>query len=715
MGIKDTIEDLRIDGVTESFIGRLALFIEGIEVTQAVQFYEADDHLTDPADRQANNALRLVANKPAWVRVYVRSIFGGSGITATLELRRRAAGFLFVPVTTLTPHGSSATSAPSLFGSDYATIRGSINNTVNFVIPADQMIGTLRFVVRVTMGSRTVERTLDASVTLRQTLRLAGVMIGYNGPASTAPNAPNLTLAAPTVTDLQNMSGTALALFPVQSTAQFRAAGNLTQTAPLQTATFPASGCGAPWDALHARVANVRTADGNQPGWIYYGLLPSGTPMGPVGGCGGGGVAVGPINQPATLAHEAGHAAGLQHAPSGGAPNPDPNFPAYEPYDPPNTPQGHDGEYGLDVNTGTVMSPAVFQDIMGYASPKWISPYHYGRLTNNASFTPTTVGMDHPWWKDLVWEELQIPRIPIPDPPPFERELELPVFPPTKRERVVSVVIRVEENVLREDEVAVVRTAAHPELPAAGATPYTVRLRDAEGTVIAEGAVVRLTTSASGCGGCAGASGRPPLRYVGQAFLPDVGPGAVLEIVQRGEAVWRREAPAEPPRIQLAEPRIDRRGGMTLRWESDASSFWLRWSPDGETWSAIETELTEPGLKLEAGRIPSGEGFLQVVAHDGFHSTESEPVRIAVPEQDPTLAILHPRDGYTYAAGEELRLWASATGGSGAEKLVWSVDGTDVADGSEAWVAFEPGEHTVAVSSGRARSEVTIAVAKPEA
>lgn len=36
----------------ESAIRRLALFISGIEVTQAVQFFQADRHLNDPADRQ---------------------------------------------------------------------------------------------------------------------------------------------------------------------------------------------------------------------------------------------------------------------------------------------------------------------------------------------------------------------------------------------------------------------------------------------------------------------------------------------------------------------------------------------------------------------------------------------------------------------------------------------------------------------------------------
>src|SRR5690606_37309487 len=150
--------------------------------------------------------------------------------------------------------------------------------------------------------------SIVVTVTLRQTLQLAGVMISYNGPSSSAPNAPNLTLAAPILADLQAMSGTALTLFPVQSIANFRTAGTLTLTNHLQDTTFPTSGCGVGWDALHGQVANARTADGNRPGWIYYGLLPAGVPMGPVGGCGGGGVAVGPISQSGTLAHEAGHA-----------------------------------------------------------------------------------------------------------------------------------------------------------------------------------------------------------------------------------------------------------------------------------------------------------------------------------------------------------------------------------------------------------------------
>jgi hypothetical protein len=66
------------------------IWIVGIEVTQAIQYYHSASHLTDPADRGADNSVRLIARKPAWVRVYVRTskIFRQiEGVTGTLVYR----------------------------------------------------------------------------------------------------------------------------------------------------------------------------------------------------------------------------------------------------------------------------------------------------------------------------------------------------------------------------------------------------------------------------------------------------------------------------------------------------------------------------------------------------------------------------------------------------------------------------------------------------
>ena len=59
--------------LTEMDARRLyGLHIEGIEVTQSIQHYRSEAHLT-AAGRGPDNTIRLIAGKPAWVRVYIRS------------------------------------------------------------------------------------------------------------------------------------------------------------------------------------------------------------------------------------------------------------------------------------------------------------------------------------------------------------------------------------------------------------------------------------------------------------------------------------------------------------------------------------------------------------------------------------------------------------------------------------------------------------------
>lgn len=678
----------------------LGLSVYGIEVTQAIQCFASDQHLTDPQDRGADNSCRLVAGKPAWIRVYVRSLAGAGPISATLEVQRRFMGFKWPTVTTLQPDPSCLKTVPPSSTTSYADTRSNLNHTVNFVMPASEMIGTLRLIARVEAGVHAAEASCQVDVTLRQTLRLAGVMIAYDGPASMAQNAPKLTIAAPALADLQATTGTALTLFPVESTAVFRAAGAFTLTHHLQDATFPTSGCGSGWDQLLGQVAGARTADGNQPGWIYYGLLPTGVPTGPVGGCGGGGVAAGPVGAAKALAEECGHACGLGHTPAGGAPHPDPGYPAYEPYDPPNTPRGSIGEYGLDINNGAIKTPALFKDFMGYAPPFWISPYHHGKLVEESLLNPTWVGIDYLYWKDWIREAYR--HWHLPDPPELDPEhLEMPVFPPTRPQDVISLIIRVQRGRVA-DVAHVARTRAHTFLAGASATPFTACLRDAEGAILAEAPVLRLQPEACGCPG--GTEDQEGGTYLAQAFLPDVAAGASLEISDGESAVWRRAASAQPPRVELRETEVDRSGNVTVSWHGSEGTleYWLRWSRDGETWQAIATSLTGQTVRLAAGLIPPGDGLLQVVAHDGFFSTYSEPRPITIPERAAAIAVLHPVDGNTYIAGGTVRLWASVTGTTdpAAPEAVWLADGTEIARGLDTWVRLEPGQRTLTVRVG---------------
>jgi hypothetical protein len=292
----------------------------------------------------------------------------------------------------------------------FATERGTRNGSLNFVIPASEMRGQLTLhaeLSRAPYASPTQPpfRSITVSVPLRQTLQVAGIMVGYDGP--NAANTANITRAAPTKENLLATLGFSLAAYPVAAIPQLRIAGTITQKDPLNDAAGT-TGCSPNWDALLAECVKAKNNDGDKPGWLYCGILNAGVPTSPVRGCGGDGVALFKVGAGQTAAHETGHAlgllplsgGGLGHAPvpnaAGTLPsNADPNFPAYEPYDAANTARGRIGEYGLDVRNGNVMSPVISRDIMSpFNTPQmWVSLYTFGLLINNAGGTVWAVAI----------------------------------------------------------------------------------------------------------------------------------------------------------------------------------------------------------------------------------------------------------------------------------------------------------------------------------
>jgi hypothetical protein len=706
----------------------LGLYIQGVEVTQAVQYYRAAAHLTDPADRASDNAVTLIAGKPAWVRVYLRSGFLAqvANVTGTIEVSRRVAGFLYpAPFATLSPQPPGTVTAQR--NPTYSVERGTLNSTLNFILPADAMCGHLRLRVHVTApGGHEAETTLHLDVTLRQTLRLAGIMVGYNGPTSTAPGAPNLTLTAPTLANLQTTSGWTLLTFPVQSAATYRSAGTVTWNLPLTDAPSCPGCCTPNWVALNAAVQAQRVADGNRTDVLYYGLMAVGIPMGPIIGCNSGGVSTGSNGDGVTMAHELGHACGLPHAPCG-TPG-DPNYPAYEPYDPANTPQASIGEYGLDISTGNIFSPATFKDMMAYCGPRWISLYNYGRLTNNSNLDPVRACVDYPWWRDyILYDPILIPERWLPDPPPD----------PVWRQRVMGPepVISIIGVVHSENEIeikTVMRLEAAREVANGRATNLTAELIGKEGRVVASAPLYSLRSY--GQGGCECGKGEvPPERrypYTFQVFLSNVESGAALRIRSGERELWSRRAPESEPRITNFKATLS--GGGRKRGEKQGNALvvewqvasagerepecWLQWSNDrGKSWSALATGLRGGEATLDVSALPSGRLLLRLLASDGFHTAESKRVTVEIPQRPPAVSILTPRDGQTLIAGSPMRLAGAATLSSGepaaGESARWLIDGKGAAAGLEAFITAPPaGEHrlTLLVTEQGERGEESI-------
>ena len=72
------------------------------------------------------------------------------------------------------------------------------------------------------------------------------------------------------------------------------------------------------------------------------------------------------------LAHEVGHSLDLRHAPCGGAPGTDPDFPY---------PNGGIGAWGYDFRDGSVVSRERRRDIMGYCYEQgWLSDYYFEKV-----------------------------------------------------------------------------------------------------------------------------------------------------------------------------------------------------------------------------------------------------------------------------------------------------------------------------------------------
>lgn len=689
----------------DAIVDRYWLFgasIHGVEVTQSIQYHRAAEHLTDPADRRADNSVRLVAYKAAWVRVYVRPGIRSrlDNVTGTLEVARRNRWFSYDTVATYSPQAPFAVSADSTIA--YDAERGNINATLNFVIPADEFRGSLRLTVRLS-GFPSAVSTTYVSARLVQTLRVRAILVSYNGPSTSVapapgqPPPPNLNLAAPTLADVQTTAALALTAMPVQATGSFASAGTLAWNRPLDDPRSCAGCCSANWGQLLTQLTTMRTNDGNRGDVVYYGLLPAGIPLN-VPGCGNNGLGSAVVNDRGTFIHEIGHGYGFTHTPCGNAGGTDPNYPTYEPYG-----SASIGEYGLDIRNGNILDPDAVRDYMSYCFPQWMSLYQHERLIEHPRLDPRWID-ERPFWDDY-WQRrpFEIPELWLPDPPPWRPDL----LPDLKMNPVISII----GEILDAGDV---RISSVARVPAAGQpvgveTSLVAQLLDERGDPLARAPLIRLDHHGScGCGGSGGSGAehdpdRPPYRF--QAFVPDVAPGASLRILAGGKEVWTRRAPAQVPRFVRVAASVAGGERLALSWELEAEGSvetWVQWSRDGRQWNGLSTGLPQEKAELPLSTLPGGRLLVRLLAHDGFYTAVSEARRLELPERAPEVAILHPQSGQTLAAGQAMQLAGAAIDGAGvplaSEAFTWTLDGQPAGSGREVWsTSPAEGEHQLAL------------------
>jgi hypothetical protein len=688
------------------------LHVHGIEVTQSIQYYRADEHLTDAADRGVDNSVQLVAYKAAYVRVYLRSGLVSSipNVTATLEVARRNYAFGYDVVRTLSPVGSATITAQDSV--TYNTERNSLGRTLNFIIPAEDFWGTLRLTARVT-GYPGVEGNATVRANLVQTLRIRAILVAYNGPSSANTPGPGqpaitqLTLPAPTLANLQATASQALAAMPVQATGSFASCGTLNWATPLDDARISAGACSVNWNTLLNWLALLQDNDGNRADVVYYGLLPTGIPLG-VPGCGQNGLGAAAVGDQLTLLHEIGHGYGFMHTPCGNTGASDTNYPTYEPYG-----SASIGEFGLDIRNGGIFDPNNARDYMSYCGPRWMSLYQHQRLLQHPRLVPRWL-RERSIFDDYVHQHpFDIEHLWWPDPPWLPDEL-LGV----RMNPVISVVGRVQENgVIDVQSVARVDVAGEPQ---GWQTSWVAQLVDGNGNALARAPLMRIQHHGGcgcGCGGSEEHSDRPPFSF--KAHIPNVAPGVELRIVGPDDQTWSRSAPATPLRFLQASASLDPNYRLSLTWSVEAEgevTVWAQWTNDkGEHWHGLAVGLTGYEALLPLTGLPAGSVGIRLLAHDGFFTAVSEVLYVELPERAPEVAILHPTEGQLLRAGHPIQIAGNATDSAGfplpADRLVWLLDGKQVGRGREVWLdAPRRGRHQLTLEvdwqQGRARASI---------
>ena len=686
--------------------------ISGIEVTQAIQYYRSDQHLTDASQQRPDNSLPLVAYKPIWLRIYVSGGLTGRGhrFTASVSAERHEmvnpnTGVmkwtpvgLFRPATTLSLPESPGPYTPY----SYFVERSYSPNTINVVLPADVAYGVLRLHVelsrmRLPIESLPVPPVLDVRDLLieagyAQHLRVRGIPVAYDGPA--LPGGVT-TLPAPTLTDLIRMARTAHSVLPVSSAGSYSLAGGITISNTL-VGSAESGFCSEPWQDLMEDLIEAADDDGNRDDVVYIGLIPSNLPSSDRG-CEGGGVA-GVLNYDGmAMAHEIAHAAGVLHAPCGVTGGVDPDYPTYAPY-----PDASIGEFGLDINNGAMYAPRWTFDLMSYCAGKWISPYTHERLFNNQLFSPVYVG-----------PKVTGPgRGPIPHAPSWK----------VPRQRVIAVIGRVTDSGSVEVR-SVRRVEAIPVVRRARRTGLVAQLLGAGGDVLVEAPVWSVTPHGCGCGGAEEL--RSQAAAFGRSFhgyLPDVARGSALRLVRIAEyageppaPVWQVDAPPRAPRIgAIRVQRAPRR--VTLTWNADAARplvFSVQVpSGRGRSWDSVATGLSRPKLVLPIDRVPSGRVRFRVLAHDGFHSTAKVSPPLTIPERGPAVTITYPLADQPHPVTAPLRLCAVVHDQPADARVSWELNGARVGDRSDVWLpAIErSGRHTCRVTVRVGRRSVSSTV-----
>ena len=580
------------------------LQIMDLEINQAVQFFRAAEHL-DAANVMPDNSMPLIGGKTTGLRFYVdHDASAGlplARLTGELTVRSGGASITIAPLATILPRRASEIE------------RSQAAHTLNFAIPA----AWCRAQVEIACQTFDERNPGPRSAVFRRTLsfidvnplRVYGVGVHYTG--------AGLNLAAPGQADLLTTFDYTRSVWP---TGDVLASGFTTLDFGDDLSGVAADGCGSGFNALLDQLRDIKGDTDD----LVYGLLPAGTPLTGVGGCGGGGAGTGMVGDGVTAAHEAGHAVGRQHAPCDDTTrcdsprNTDGDYPRYG-----NFKSDSIGEFGFDPLTNRVFDPAVASDFMGYSGNDWISPHTYRHLLNKGDpVAPSGSTRLRPFAFSF---RAMVPAADGVHPASRPEWIR-------RRERLLHLSLWVDgaKVQLRPSftfEAFLRRPGTNSD--------YEVHLLGKDDAVLA---CVGLQQA---CGACAGHCG--PVQLLGE--VPWNGDATKLVLRRKGHDIAEFEV--EPQPAVKAHSEMSKDGQMLIKWCASAPdpALWylVQWCDRDGTWRGMAPRTQQTQLVVPKWLRWATKDVLQlrVLAVLRLHTATADCQLDALPGEPPTDVVVH--------------------------------------------------------------------------
>jgi hypothetical protein len=541
------------------------------EVTQGVQ--------------QPDNSVRLVANRPTYVRWTLTASTAYTNVSALLYGTRNGAALAGSPLSAL---NNPRTLKPT-------ANRAALGDTFNFRLPDSWASGDIQLVARAANASGYDVKTADAGFHFNDSVALAAkvVPIEYhcsNSSAAVLPGpAPYTYLTSYT---FQTYPVPAIGL---SSHAALPFTGPCYNDQPTPSSSD--------WSAILNNVTTVWNTEGN-PDSYYYGLLKIYCGSSCISGIGwiGWPVAAGfdgfgttHSGASETHAHEVGHNHGRRHSAGCGAGGADTSFPYV--YADGKARLGNDvhQNYGFNIDTQAIYPYASNYDYMSYCDPAWTSDYTYNKIWEYANSV-------------------------------LRRRNLAPVA--ASRSWVIS------GRIDPQTDRAVFDPAYVIDLPARAPEPgeYVLELLDRFDRVVAAYPFELL---------------RAPIedsQRTGESLsfhlrIPYHDQAVTLRITHHASSIGVLRASANPPRLTAVTRSASARLDNSVHWsgqdaDGNTLSYLVRASIDqGKTWQTIGVNLTTPSITLRPEDFGGHQVTLEILGSDGVFTSKLQTGSYWVEEQ----------------------------------------------------------------------------------